>query len=149
MSCARTKSTAIIKNVIGKAHKIDLVQRLKSIKSILLNALNYPMDKQKILDMVNEFRQRFRAFLQTACVEIKRRYNFSNPVLSFLKNFNPKHVLDKNMRKPDYLFPIAELLPRCVANNTSVQLIDDEWRHLSSYHFPTTYLTHSEVDIFW
>lgn len=49
--------------------------------------------------ILNDFKCRCRMFLQTACCEIKKRYNISDKLLSSVHIFTPKMAIDSNIRQ--------------------------------------------------
>lgn len=100
--------------------------------------------------MMNDLKTRCRNFLQTACIEIKKRYNFSDNVLSKLYIFSPKYAIDSSIRQRfPTLTVLSTLLPRCIPNKVTEQQIDDEWRYLPYTELPEEILSEEEVDVFW
>jgi hypothetical protein len=101
-----------------------------------INSLTDPVAKQ-------DFYERCRRFLITSCLEIKKRYNFKDPVLSKM------HVLSKpNIKKTDTLFSLMTSVPLiCDPKNVQeFQKIDDQWRNLKSFeNLPET----DEIDEFY
>lgn len=97
-----------------------------------------------------DFFNRCRMFLITACVQIRARYDFSKKLYGLLDNLTPKKVLNGNNRLPT-LFEIMNLVPRIVSGNeiSLKQLIDDEWRNLVNHIPDLNAHINEEIDIFW
>lgn len=94
------------------------------------------------------FRERCRKFLQVACVQMSKRYDFNDQIMSKLSLLNPSKALTLNTREEfPSLVPVFELLPLC-CEGIDKQKIDDEWRNLPFYTFPENVLALS-VDKFW
>ncbi|KAJ8964622.1 hypothetical protein NQ317_012440 [Molorchus minor] len=114
---------------------IDKIDPANNAKFISLNIIYLGIGVlRNINDLTNDIRQDFyercRRFLITSCLEIKKRYNFADPILSklnMLKTCNIKHV--------NTLFPLMELLPRICDPQQDIknmQRIDDQWRNLQN-----------------
>lgn len=92
-----------------------------------------------------DFLERCRNFLITACLQIQKRYNFEDPVLSQLSILNINNI--KKGTGPT-LLPLMKSLPQiCDLENTSqIQKIDDQWRKLSNFEdLPES----TEIDVFF
>lgn len=103
---------------------------------------------RNINDLANDVRQDFyercRRFLITSCLEIKKRYDFADPILSklnMLEKCKIKHVIT--------LFPLMELLPLICdpqQDFEKIQRIDDQWRNLQNFEeLPVE----EELDLFY
>lgn len=65
--------------------------------------------------MTDDFRNRCRMFLQTACIQLQKRFDFENKVLETLHIFDIVNALDSNIRTQyPSMVPLLILLPRCV-----------------------------------
>ncbi|KAL0830023.1 hypothetical protein ABMA28_003481 [Loxostege sticticalis] len=81
-------------------------------------------------DLLNEFNTRCRKFLITSCNEIRKRYDFSDKILPFLKYLSPEEAVRQSARETfPSLLPLTKQLPRIVSE-LEMQRIDDEWRLL-------------------
>lgn len=62
--------------------------------------------------------------------------------------FNPERALLPKTREeiPSMIF-FRKLLPRCLV--TDIQTVDDEWRSLSFFNFPSKVYKEKDVDAFW
>lgn len=88
-------------------------------------------------------------FLMEGCNEIKKRFNFSDPILQLVTNLNPtKAVLRKTRNVMPSLLPLMDALPR-VTSSDKHQTIDDEWRQLPSLELPEYIDINDPIDIFW
>lgn len=94
--------------------------------SKLINDARTSAEKTNISDMLQHFRLRCRMFLQTACIQIQKRFDFDDKVLSSICIFDPSEVF-KASTKTAYpsLVPLTDILPRCV-QSIGIQTIDDE-----------------------
>jgi len=113
---------------------------------ILLKKPEISTNNEMVLDTLN----RCRSFIITACVEIKKRYNFNDIILKSLPQISPKNILG-NVHE-NSLLPFITLFPRIVNETNQIQLIDDEWRKLISYTFAPNILDiikTKDVDNFW
>lgn len=82
---------------------------------------------------LHEFLQRCRNFLVVACIEIKKRYNFNDNILSKLSCLSPKNALSSKFRdRTPSLFPLAAQLPLIAPQDDEslLQRLDDQWRQL-------------------
>lgn len=82
---------------------------------------------------LQEFFQRCRNFLAVACCEIKKRYDFNDPVISKLNCLTPSNALSGEFRKVvPSLVPLATNLPLLVSPEdiSLLQRLDDQWRML-------------------
>lgn len=105
------------------------------------------------MELGKDFKYRCREFLITACVQIKKRYNFKDSVLEDLTIFAPKKALSavERERTPSIL-PFAAKMPRISpADSETLQLqkLDDEWRQIILIDFPDEIKNEAEVDVFW
>lgn len=76
---------------------------------------------------------RCRQFLQSATVEIKKRYNMNDPVLSKLKILKPINAISLSFRdETPSLMPLMTAVPRIVPDDNTqlMQSIDSQWRRL-------------------
>ncbi|KAK4316440.1 hypothetical protein Pmani_012404 [Petrolisthes manimaculis] len=82
---------------------------------------------------LQEFFQRCRNFLSVACCEIKKRYDFKDPVISKLNTLAPSNAISGEFRKiVPSLVPLATELPLLVSpeDTALLQRLDDQWRML-------------------
>lgn len=115
----------------------------------VMNEIKKP-EIQNNQDSLNYFYERCKDFLKVLCKEIKNRFNFNDNILSQLNIFAPKNSISHQIRR-NYpsLFPLFENLNR-FHEPEARQAIDDQWRMLPNYSFPTdTFDINDEVDIFW
>ncbi|XP_050063107.1 uncharacterized protein LOC114121778 [Aphis gossypii] len=102
------------------------------INSQLYLGINVLRHKEKA-EIVNDpsrlkdFYEKCRQFLQSATVEIKKRYNMSDPVLSKLKMLKPINAISLSFRDET-----PSLMPRILPedNTQLMQSIDSQWRRL-------------------
>lgn len=88
-------------------------------------------------------------FLIEGCNEIRKRFNFLDPVLKLMTNLNPPKAMSRKTRDTvPSLLPLMEALPR-IASSDKYQTIDDEWRQLPSFELPADIDVKNQVDIFW
>ncbi|XP_053949419.1 uncharacterized protein LOC128857699 [Anastrepha ludens] len=81
---------------------------------------------QERLDLLTHFREKCQAFLICACVQIKKRYDFTNSFLENLRIFKPKNALSSIEReKTPALIPLLVTLPR-VCEQENYQDVDDQ-----------------------
>lgn len=103
-------------------------------------------------DLCDEFYNRCRTFMQVACTEVKKRWDFNDPVLSKIGILNPKRALSLVTREmAPSIAPLATLLPRVVPSNGQrlLQDLDDQWRKLPLVEFPEAIAKEEQTDIFW
>lgn len=88
--------------------------------------------------------------MQTACIEIQKRYDFVDKMFSNVHIFSPTNAIDSSIRQrfPSLSF-FVDIVPRCKPNNVSVQDIDNDWRSLPYTTLPNEILSEIEVDVFW
>lgn len=101
---------------------------------------------------LQEFFQRCRNFLVVACYEIKKRYNFSDPVISKLSCLTPSNALSGEFRKTvPSLIPLANELPLLVPPEDSslLQRLDDQWRMLPLQFHESVFSKTEDCDKFW
>jgi len=98
--------------------------------------------------LLNDFYLRTQNFLKISCIQIKKKYNFNDPLMSKLKLIDPKVVVS---RENASIFPLLIVLPRLTQSNDKLlQQIDDEWRLLFNFEIPNEILNHlEEPDVFW
>ncbi|XP_050066483.1 uncharacterized protein LOC126555629 [Aphis gossypii] len=96
-----------------------------------------------VMDLVNDpkvladnvrrkdFFKRCRDFFIVAAMEIKKRYNMSDPVLSKLHMLKPENAISHAFRETSpTLLNLIKVLPRVVTEPQMIQIIDDGWRCL-------------------
>lgn len=123
----------------------------------VLKCINVPELANK-----NEEKKHFfkscRHFLQTAALELKKRYNMDDPVLSKLTSLNAKNALSIEYHDlHPTLVPLISLMTRIVPENNVelIQKIDDQWRSLplKMMHMPDSITniqySNESPDIFW
>lgn len=118
----------------------------------------FGVEVRKMLDQVeignneqlkSDFATSCTDFLIEGCKEIKKRFDFSDPVLKLVSYLNPsKAMLRKTRDIVPSLLPLMKALPR-IASNDQHQIIDDEWRQLPSFELPAGIDVNDPVDIFW
>lgn len=102
-------------------------------------------------DLKEHFLQKCLTFLSILCSEIKKRFEFSNFVLSQLHIFKPKNAISVKLREQHpSLLPLLNKMKR-FSDQQDWQAIDDQWRLLPIYVFPEDYNidTESSIDKFW
>ncbi|XP_008180328.1 uncharacterized protein LOC100574388 [Acyrthosiphon pisum] len=100
-----------------------------------------------------EFFEKCRQFLQTASLELKKRYNMEDPILMQLSALKQKNALSLEFRQnTPSLINLMKFLP-CIVdiNDSKVQQIDDQWRKLpiSATLIPEDIEFEVQIDIFW
>lgn len=94
-----------------------------------ISVLNHINDLNN--EVKHDFYERCRRFLITCCLEIKKRYDFADPILSKLSMLEKRNIKNVNT-----LFPLIKMLPR-ISNPQEdvevVQKIDDQWRKLQIF----------------
>ncbi|XP_011858405.1 PREDICTED: uncharacterized protein LOC105555964 [Vollenhovia emeryi] len=115
----------------------------------VMTALSSEKLRDQPPDLRNHFFEGCRRFLITSCIELKKRFDFKDPVLPLLESFTPIKAMSQNYRthRPS-LLPIMTLMPRVVHEN-SYQKIDDEWRQLPFFTLPGDINSDDNADIFW
>uniref|UniRef100_H3AA77 HAT C-terminal dimerisation domain-containing protein n=1 Tax=Latimeria chalumnae TaxID=7897 RepID=H3AA77_LATCH len=107
-----------------------------------------PSHSQAVL---TDFRVRCQRFLMTACLEIKKRFNFDDPVLTHIECLTPSIATDQRSRSlyPS-LLPLLQKVPRIVdpENTDLLQLIDDQWRQVPLMKLPENF-KEMDVNHFW
>ncbi|XP_051168521.1 uncharacterized protein LOC127286207 [Leptopilina boulardi] len=84
-------------------------------------------------EVVHDIKFRCRLFLITLCDQLKKRFDFDDPVLMRLKLFAPATALSQRERESTpSLQPLMVLMPRIIGPNDpeKMQEIDDQWRTL-------------------
>lgn len=102
--------------------------------------------------MLDDFYSRVQSFLKIACMQLKKKYNFNDPLMPAIKLMDPKIALSIETRKENSsIFFLLNLLPRLTKlNDDLMQCIDDEWRRLPHFNIPTDLLNYlDQPDIFW
>jgi len=91
-------------------------------------------------DLLVDFYSKCKDFLQIGCIQLKKRYDFSDPVLPLLNYLNPKEALSNIARNsiPSILNLILKL-PRIIdpKNENEIQVLDNQWRSLPLESFPS------------
>lgn len=103
-------------------------------------------------DLLNDFKKRCQEFIKESCLQIKKRYDFSDPILPLLNVLSPKVALSSKQRSTyPTLSNLCLLLPRIVdpSNENLIQIIDDQWRSLPFIQFPKNITNEESVDVFW
>ncbi|XP_011858459.1 PREDICTED: uncharacterized protein LOC105556015 [Vollenhovia emeryi] len=115
----------------------------------VITALSSEKLRDQPPDLRNHFFEGCRRFLITNCIELKKRFDFKDPVLPLLESFTTMKAMSQNYRthRPS-LLPIMTLMPRIVHEN-SYQKIDDEWRQLPFFTLPGDINSDDNADIFW
>ncbi|KAK4326986.1 hypothetical protein Pmani_002537 [Petrolisthes manimaculis] len=86
---------------------------------------------------MKEFRLKCRSFLVTAAKQVKKRYDFGDPVLSRLSMLDPAYVVGHQGVREQSLVPLASCLPRIIEqDDLTLQKQDDEWRRLGMDNLP-------------
>ncbi len=99
-------------------------------------------------DLLDYFHHKCQLFLIQACVAIRKRYDFNNPVMEGLKKLKPKYALSSVTREQTpSLIPLLRLLPR-ICPKENYQEVDTEWRNLPMYPFKVD-ISKEEIDVFW
>lgn len=101
-------------------------------------------------DLLNDFYGKVVGFLTTACAEIKKRFDFNDPILPKIACLMPKKASSQKERETTpTLMPLMELLKRIASDDLeNWQKIDDEWRELCNYKLQE-HLADLEPDEFW
>lgn len=145
------KRDYVIKTDLSKINPADENQLLKPSTVYLgIKVLNQVKINAVIQrpDLLNEFYKRCTDFLKVSCIQIKKRYDFSNPILQSVNVLNPSVALSINKRDTyPSLFNLTQLLPRIV-NTEDLQKIDDQWRSLPLHSFTDNIVNEKEPDKF-
>ncbi|XP_060856921.1 uncharacterized protein LOC132934601 [Metopolophium dirhodum] len=102
--------------------------------------------------MLEDFYSRVQSFFKIACMQLKKKYNFNDPLMPAIKLMDPKIALSIETRKENSsLFFLLNLLPRLTKlNDDLMQSIDNEWRQLPHFNISTDLLNYlDQPDIFW
>lgn len=149
------KRDYIMKTDLRKINPSDENQFLKaSIVYLGVKVLNHVKTDSitKRPDLLNEFYNRCIDFLKISCVQIKKRYDFSNPILPLLNVLNPSVALSISKRDiyPS-IYNLVQHLPRMlnIEDNIIIQKIDDQWRNLPLYKLSENIINEIEPDRFW
>ncbi|KAL5237751.1 hypothetical protein ACI65C_005161 [Semiaphis heraclei] len=115
----------------------------------VLNQIKIPAIQQR-KDLLKEFYNRCINFIKTSCLQIKKRYDFSNPIIPLVNMLTPSVALSSNMREK---YPsttcLTEQLHRIVNGDSNIQKLDDQWRTIVLVRLPSEILTEKEPDKFW
>lgn len=90
-------------------------------------------------DICEDFYERCRSFLQVAALEVKKRWDFSDPVLSKIGILNPIRALNTTSREAyPSIISLVSALPRVMPETQleKLQALDDEWRRLPLVNLP-------------
>lgn len=101
---------------------------------------------------LSDFYKRCQDFLRVACMEIKKRYDFSDKIIPQLGCFIPENAMSNSYREaiPSLYSLIAEL-PLIVSpdDKSLIQRLDDQWRILPAFKASLTFDSKLPPDIFW
>lgn len=134
--------------------RIDLTDTAKTLP---LNAMYLGIGVMQLLNTqklspaaVTEFRMRCQMFLKAACQEIKKRFNFDDPILTQIECISPAIAIDASRALYPSLFPLMQTVPRILdmKDTDHVQAIDDEWRKIPLMNLPASF-KEMDVDEFW
>jgi len=115
----------------------------------VLNQIKIPAIQQK-QDLLQEFHNRCISFIKTSCLQIKKRYDFSNPILPLVNMLTPSIALSSDMReKYPTITCLSQQLERIVKEDNAIQTIDDQWRTLILVRLTDEILMEKEPDKFW
>lgn len=101
--------------------------------------------------LLDEFYLTAQNFLIIACLQIKKKYNFGDSVMSAIKLMDPRTALSSETRiENNSLFNLMNTLQRITLGNKQLmQLIDNEWRTLPCSDISPDIKNHlDEPDIF-
>jgi len=102
--------------------------------------------------LLDDFYSRTQNFLKITCLQIKKKYNFSDPVIPAIKLMDPRTALSSETKNEyNSLFHLMNLLPRITSGNEQLmQAVDSEWRTLPQSDIPSDIKDHlDKPDIFW
>lgn len=124
----------------------DIYLGVKIMNHVLLDTV------KRRQDLLSNFYVNCIQFLKNSCVQIKKRYNFSDPILPLLSIITPCVALSTKKRSEynvlNSILPLTKKLPRLV-NNELLQVIDDQWRLLSLVNISEDIVNEKEPDKFW
>jgi hypothetical protein len=150
--CSYMKRDYVMKTNLSQINPANESQFLSpSIMYLGVNVLNALQDEDicKEKGKVDDFMVRCRSFLVITCQELKKRYDFDDPVFSKLHILDTKHAMSKEVTRQPSLLPLMKLLPR-ICNSRNYQIIDDQWRKLPDSLPEETFMnSDTEPDIFW
>lgn len=101
--------------------------------------------------MLRYFYVKCQNFLRTSCLQIKKRYNFDDPILSLLSCLSPKIALSSIQRQTwPSLLVLINKVPRIIDkfNINLMQTIDDQWRTLP-LNIPPNLKEDMDTGTFW
>ncbi|XP_022182197.1 uncharacterized protein LOC111042013 isoform X3 [Myzus persicae] len=115
--------------------KNSMYQLINNQLYLGISVMRYKEKPEIVKDQhrLKDFYEKCRQFLQAATVEIKKRYNMNDPVLSKLKSLKPINATSLSFRDEiPSLLPLMTTLPRIVPEDNSqlMQSIDSQWRRL-------------------
>ena len=90
----------------------------------------------KTPDLLRDVGSRCRGFMIKMCQEIKKRYDFNDPLFEMISRFGPDEILKPRSR--DLLPSLVDLVvkvPRIFAEG-DLQTLDNEWRALDTSVIP-------------
>lgn len=101
-------------------------------------------------DGLEHFLSSCQDFLTVVCVQIKKRFEFDDPVMELMKQLKPKYALSRVQKGVTRsIIPLISNAPR-VCPVELYQITDDEWRHLPQHKFDDeSDMENMEIDIFW
>lgn len=82
-------------------------------------------DKVNDLQEFQKFRVNALAFYVEPCSQIKKRFNFIEPVLKFLSNFTPSQAVSGEILS---ILEITQFFPQL---NVDLESLNSEWRYLA------------------
>lgn len=139
-------------------NNIARIDPTDTAKTLPLNAMYLGIGVMQLLNTqklspaaVTEFCMRCQMFLKVACQEIKKRFNFDDPIPTQIECLSPAIAIDAHSRAlyPS-LFPLMQTVPRILdmKDTDHVQAINDEWRKMPLMNLPASF-KEMDVDEFW
>lgn len=145
----------VMKTDLSKIDPCDKEKHLaNSMMYLGVGVMSY-VDKPEVLAVPalrQDFYERCRSFLQVAALEIKKRWDFNDPVLSKIGILNPKRALSNTTREAyPSIIPLISVLPRVMPEKQveKLQVLDDEWRRLPLVNIPVEISSEDQPDTFW
>ncbi|CAI6370300.1 unnamed protein product [Macrosiphum euphorbiae] len=124
----------------------DIYLGVKIMNHILLDSV------KRRQDLLTNFYMNCVEFLKVSCVQIKKRYDFSDPILPLLNILTPSVALSDKKRSKyntiNSILCLTQKLPRIVKTDL-LQVIDDQWRLMCLVNFSDDITNEKEPDQFW
>lgn len=135
--------------ILNPEDKNNILPGNKVYLGTKLSAFSLSSDISDRPDLLLEFQNRCTDFYTVSCVEIKKRYNFSDLIMPMIRMLSPSVAI--SFEKRDEYPSIARLalqLPRLI-NEDKLQQIEDQWRTLPLINIPENVIVDNDPEKFW